>query len=62
VKKLTVIAGDRTRLEKTAREHLWEYILKGSANDRDSLFVLDNHLTPRPPRLLLSSGPRDPPK
>jgi len=61
MKKLTILTGERSRLHTTAITHLWNHVLEGSTDDRAALIALDRRLTPRPPRLVIHHGPRDPP-
>ena len=61
MKKLTILAGDRSRLQETALKHLWRFVLEDSTEDHDALIELDRRLIPRPPRLVIHHGPRDPP-
>ena len=61
MKILMILPGERSRLQKTAIKHLWRYVLEDSMEDRAALIALDYRLTPRPPRLSIQHGPRDPP-
>jgi len=61
MKKLMILPGERTRLQTTAVQHLRNYVLDGSVEDRSALIALDSRLVPRPPRLFVHHGPREPP-
>jgi len=61
MKKLMILSGERSRLQKTALTHLSTYVLEGATEDLTALIALDRRLVPRPPRLFIHHGPRDPP-